>query len=372
MNLRTYKDPLERRVGLATELQIELNQIGESLMDPTDKIHCENLIGAVTIPLGVAGPLHLRGPHAEGEFYVPLATTEGALVASISRGCKAIESVGGADVYAYKYGQTRGPVFAVKSVKQARTFYTWIRDNEKRLAEVAESTSHHLKYKSATIKGVGNYVYVRFHFETGDAMGMNMVTIATQKIVELIEQETEIKCLAVAGNYDLDKKPSWLNFIATRGYEVWAEVTLTAEIIKTILKTTPQKIFDVWLAKCMVGSAMAGSLGFNSHVANVVAAFYAATGQDLGHIAEGSMGITTTKLVENNLYCSIYLPSIQLGTVGGGTTLGTQSEARSLLKVEGAQGLAEVLAGAVLAGEISLLASLAEGTLARAHKNLGR
>jgi hydroxymethylglutaryl-CoA reductase (NADPH) len=373
MNLRSYQSAKERKEALETELKADLTTIGAAQMDEESSAHCENMIGAVSIPMGVAGPLKLSGEHANGEFYIPLATTEGALVASISRGAKAITEAGGATVLAYEIGTTRGPVFHTGSIKKSKELFTWINSNEEKIRQAAESTSNHLKYKKVNVKSIGAYVFMRFYFKTDEAMGMNMATIATQKITELIEEETGIACLTVAGNYDIDKKPAWLNVINCRGKEAWAEAIIPASIVKETLKTTPQEIFDVWLAKCMLGSAMSGSMGFNCHFANVIAALYLATGQDAAHVVEGSAGITTTKVLENgDLYISVFLPAVLVGTVGGGTKLKTQTEARSIMKITTSIQLAEVTAGAVLAGELSLLASLAAQSLSESHKKLGR
>ncbi len=372
MKLTDLKTVKERSAWVEKGLKVTLDGVKKSLVDEEKHIHCENLIGATSLPLGVAGPLQLKGDYVKGHFYLPLATTEGALVASVSRGCKAITLSGGSSVFAYRIGVTRGPVFYVGSLENNKKLFHWLKKNEEKLKKIAESTSTHLTYKKMMIKSLANYVFVRFYFDTQDAMGMNMATIATKKMVEHIEKETGIECLSVAGNFDIDKKPAWLNFIDNRGFKVWAEVVIPKKIIAEVLKTTSNKIFEVWLAKCMIGSAMSGSLGFNAHFANVIAALFAATGQDLAHIVEGSMGITTTKVLENgDLYVSIYLPDLMIGTVGGGTGLKTQSEARAIIGVKKSIELAEVVAGAVLAGEISLLASLAEGTLAKAHKKLG-
>jgi hydroxymethylglutaryl-CoA reductase (NADPH) len=199
-----------------------------------------------------------------------------------------------------------------------------------------------------------------------------MVTIATDSMIRIIEDKTTIKCLSISGNFCVDKKPSWLNFISGRGKRVWAEVILKERVIKEILKTTTEKLYDVWLSKCLIGSIMSGSLGFNSHFANIVAAFFAATGQDLAHVVEGSLGITTMKKIKKDLYVSVYLPDVMLGTVGGGTRLEIKKEALSLIGVKSSSELARVLGGAVLSGEISLLASLAEGSLSEAHQKLGR
>lgn len=377
MDLRGYKSAKERRAALKKELKLNLQNISSFTFDETvvSSRNCENLIGATHIPLGVAGPLKIRNQ----EYYLPLGTTEGALVASVNRGCKAISLSGGANVFVYRAGTTRGPVFYTESLEKSKKVYQWIKKNETKLKRAAEKTSAHLTYQKAKISGVGNYIFVRFSFDTQDAMGMNMVTIASQKMTDLIEKETGAVCLAVAGNFDVDKKPSWLNFIQNRGFTAWADVVLPKEIVLEVLKTTPPKIFDVWLGKCMIGSAMSGSLGFNAHYSNVVAAIFLATGQDPAHVVEASMGITTTKVLPNgDLYCSVYLPALMVGTVGGGTSLATQKEALSILGIAGgdngknAEKFAEIIAGAVLAGEVSLLASLAEGSLAKAHERLGR
>ncbi|HEX8931760.1 MAG TPA: 3-hydroxy-3-methylglutaryl-CoA reductase, partial [Patescibacteria group bacterium] len=246
---------------------------------------------------------------------------------------------------------------------------------ESLLKKTAESTSKHLRLTKIMVRSLANYVFVRFSFDTQDAMGMNMVTIATQKMTQLIEEETGIECLSVAGNFDIDKKPAWLNFIENKGIKAWAEIVIPEKVVQDSLKTTPEKIFDVWLSKCMIGSAMSGALGFNAHFANIIAALFIATGQDPAHVVEGSMGITTAKVLKNgDLYFSIYLPALMLGTVGGGTNLATQKEALTILGIENnkVEKLAEIVAGTVLAGELSLIASLSEGSLAKAHQELGR
>jgi hydroxymethylglutaryl-CoA reductase (NADPH) len=203
-------------------------------------------------------------------------------------------------------------------------------------------------------------------------MGMNMVTIATTELAQTIEKATGARCVTVAGNYDVDKKPSWLNMIEGRGHKAWAEVTIPKRVLGQTLKTTAKAVYDVWLAKCMIGSAMSGSMGFNAQYANVVAALFLATGQDPGHIGEASCGITTAEVLGDDLYVSVYLPDLMVGTVGGGTGLATQKEARVIIGAKTTEEFAEVTAAAVLAGELSLLASLSEGTLATAHQALAR
>ena len=307
------------------------------------------------------------------EYYTPLATTEGALVASISRGCKATTESGGITVYVENIGITRGPVFKLKNLSEAMRSEIWIEKNFKNLAKLAESTSSHLKLLKADYKVVGRNLFVRFYFNTGDAMGMNMATIATEVMVKLIEQKTKAKCVSLSGNFCVDKKPSWLNFILGRGKKVWAECLLPKKVVTNVLKVTPEEIIEVVEKKCHLGSMISGSLGYNSHFANIAAAIFAATGQDLAHVVEASLGITSAEVLENgDLYFSIYLPSLIVGTVGGGTHLPAQQEALKIMKVGSVLEYAMVVGAAILAGELSLIASLAEGSLAKAHQRLGR
>lgn len=374
MNLKDFKTTKERREFLEKELNIKLENTSKAHVDDEKLIHCENLIGSTILPLGVAGPIRIHNlEFGIKNYYLPLATTEGALVASVSRGCKAINLSGRVTTFVENVGVTRGPVYETSGLQESFEFKNWLEYNFKLLKIEAEKTSSHLKLLKYETSIVGDNVFVRYFFNTGEAMGMNMVTIATTAINQLIKSKTKVRCLSVSGNFCIDKKPAWLNFISGRGKRVWAEVTLKKEVVEQVLKSTPEKIFDVWLAKCMIGSAMAGSLGFNAHFANIVAAFFAATGQDLAHVVEGSIGMTTCKVLKNgNLYVSVYLPAVIIGTVGGGTKLKTKQEALSIVGAKNSIQLAEVLSGAVLAGEISLLASLAEGTLAKAHSELGR
>lgn len=398
MNLRDLKTIKERRDVIEIASDTKLPQIGSHIanLEVASTKNCENMIGAAQIPLGIAGPLaiqHVIQSESDGsdkkdfsvthqnqntlrEYYIPLATTEGALVASISRGCKIITKSGGAIVDSHNVGVTRGPVFYTGTIKNGTKLWKWIKENKSELAKVCEITSGHLTLKDIVVKSLANYTFVRFVYDTQDAMGMNMATIATQRAVEYIEQETGINCVAVGGNFDIDKKPAWLNSILGRGMKVWAEVIIARGDVETILKTTPEKFFDTWLSKVMLGSAVSGSIGFNAHISNVIAALFIATGQDPAHVVEGSLGITTAKVLENgDLYVGVFLPSLLVGTVGGGTSLPTQSEALEILGVKGEGKVgefAEVIGAACLAGEISLLASLTEGTLAKSHLRLGR
>ncbi len=384
-SLRDFKNARRRRDFLQSELKIDLKHISQFSFteDEVNGKNIENLIGTAQIPLGVAGPLTIANlpnpPYQTASSayspYVPLATTEGALVASVSRGCKAISESGGTTIEINNVGVTRAPVFKTKGISQSVQVKKWIGENYEEIKRICESTSSHLKLKKIESNFSGRNLFIRFFFDTEDAMGMNMATIATEAVIPFIEKETGIECISVSGNYDVDKKPSWLNFITGRGKRVWAEAVISKEIVKDVLKTTPEKIADLVYRKVLTGSIMSGSMGFNAHYSNIIAAIFAATGQDLGQVVEGSLGITSAEVLENgDLYFSIHLPSLMIGTVGGGTNLPTQKEGLAIMGIKSGdtKKFAEIIAGAVLAGELSLLASQAEGTLAKAHVQLGR
>lgn len=345
-------------------------------MEEAQKKNIENPIGTIQIPLGIAGPIKIKGEHAKGEFYIPLATSEGALVASVNRGCSAITEAGGATVRITGDKMTRAPVLRTKSIEEALKVREWIKENFKRLKEAAESTTRHGKLiKIDPILIVGPYLYPRFVFTTGDSMGMNMVTIATEKAMKLLTRETGAHLIALSGNACVDKKPAALNLIEGRGKSLTAEVKIPAKIVEKTLKTTPRAIQEVNLAKNFAGSAISGSMGFNAHYANIIGAIFLATGQDEAHITEGSLGITIAEEINGDLYFSVTLPDVPLATVGGGTRLETASECLQIMGVKGSgkvQKFAEIVAGAVLAGELSLMGALAAGHLARAHIRLGR
>ncbi len=381
VSLRDFKDAKSRRNFLEKELKIDLDKVSHLSFGEEEVLgrNIENLVGAVDIPMGVAGPLLIQSQESRVKsqgIYVPLATTEGALVASISRGCKAISQSGGAIVAVEDLGVTRGPVFKVRDLRHSLGVKNWIFKNFKKLAKVCEETSGHIKLLKVKTLSEGKNVFTRFYFDTSDAMGMNMATIACEKAAHLIEEKTGAECISLSGNCDVDKKGAWLNFLTGRGRRVWAEVVLTRDVVENILKVKPEEIVELVYRKCLIGSAMSGSMGFNAHFSNVVAAIFLATGQDPGHIVEGSMGITSAELTESgDVYFSVYLPSLLVGTVGGGTRLPAQKQALNLMGVAGSGNVlkfAEIVGATVLAGEISLIASQAEGTLARAHLKYAR
>jgi hydroxymethylglutaryl-CoA reductase (NADPH) len=370
-----------RRRVLASETGVDLTTTGEYAFPAVEaEDNAENMLGAIQIPLGVAGPVTVDGGVASGEYHLPLATTEGALIASVNRGCAAIQAAGGAEARVIDSGMTRAPVFRVAGVAEAETVVDWVDEHVDRLREAAESTTSHGELLAVDPYVVGDSVYLRFVYDTKDAMGMNMATIATREACELVESETPAELVALSGNLCSDKKPAAINAIEGRGHTVVADVLLPTELVEDRLDTTPEAIAEANTRKNLVGSAKAGALGFNAHAANVVAAAFLATGQDEAHVVEGANTITSVEAREEGLYASVSLASLQVGTVGGGTSLPTQSEALELLGLAGggdppgsnADALAEVIATGALAGELSLLAALASRNLSSAHEELGR
>ena len=341
----------------------------------------ENMMGTVQVPLGVVGPVDINGAALDDERYLPLATTEGALLASVNRGCSVINKSGGATARVTKAGMTRAPVFSVTDVAEGLALVEWVRDNEAALREAAEETTSHGELQGVTPYVVGNNVYLRFRYDTKDAMGMNMVTIATKAACEVVERETAASLVALSGNLCTDKKPAAINAVEGRGRSVTADVVVPSEVVADTLDTTPDAIAEINTRKNLLGSAKAGALGFNAHVANPVAAMFLATGQDEAQVVEGANAITTAEVTDDgDLYISVSLASLEVGTVGGGTKLPTQSEALDILGVAGggepagsnADALAEAIAVGALAGELSLLAALGSQHLSSAHESLGR
>jgi len=371
-----------RRQYLEKTVGVRLENIGKTIIDLNTVVgrNIENVIGAVQIPVGVAGPLLVRGDYANGYFYVPLATTEGALVASVNRGAKFVTESGGVRVKVLKDGMARAPLFRLPSLIDAVEFVEWVTQHFDDLKKAAESTTRHGRLKEVQPFVVGNYVWLRLVFSTGDAMGMNMATIASEAVAKYVQQHfPKARLVALSGNMCVDKKANAVNFILGRGKTVTAEAVVKREVLER-LGITVEDVHEVNVRKNLIGSALAHSYGFNAHFANIVAAIFIATGQDVAQVVESSMGITSTEPRDEGLYISVFLPSLEVGTVGGGTGLPTQREALALLGVAGsgnppgtnALKFAEIIAATVLAGELNLLIALARNELASAHQRLGR
>ncbi|MHA1603587.1 MAG: hydroxymethylglutaryl-CoA reductase (NADPH) [Candidatus Freyarchaeota archaeon] len=376
-----------RRKALEKIIGKELKHIGSYSIDmkQTASRNIEAPIGVQQIPLGVAGPLRVKGEIADGEYFIPLATTEGALVASVNRGCSIITASGGARAKVLKNAITRAPCIVVPDTEHAVKLVNWVEDNFEKIREVFQGDDPFLKLQDFQYWIVGRNVFLRFLANTADAMGMNMVTSASQAVCDFIHENLPwAETIALSGNMCVDKKPTALNFILGRGKTVQSEVVLKKDYIREKLKTTAESMVEVVYRKIYVGTGQAASYGFNSHVANIIAAVWLATGQDAAHIGESSMGMVTAEVVDGgDLYVSLTLPSMICGTIGGGMWLSQMQEALSIMDCGGgfmrgkppgtlAKKFAEIACSAALAGEISLIAALAAGHLARAHEVLGR
>jgi len=344
---------------------------------------CENVIGYVPIPVGVAGPLILDGE----EYRVPMATTEGCLIASTNRGCSAIRTSGGCTSYVTGDGMTRAPVLRLPSAKQACDIKNWIEDHENMsvLQEAFNETSRFAKLKEVKCAVAGRLLYLRFKASTGDAMGMNMVSKGCENALQFLKfQFPLIEVVSLSGNYCTDKKPSAINWIEGRGKSIVCEAVISASVVQKTLKTSVEALVDININKNLIGSAMAGSIGGqNAHSANIVTAIFIATGQDPAQNVVSSNCITLIEpsgADKKDLYISCSMPSLETGTVGGGTNLPAQSACLKMLGVHGSnvyagknsQQLARIICATVLAGELSLLSALASNNLVKSHMRLNR
>ena len=336
----------------------------------------ENVVGYVPIPVGIAGPLLLNGKL----HHLPMATVEGTLVASTSRGCRSIHESGGASSTVLGHGMTRAPVVQFPSACRAAVFKRWLEQNFEEAKTAFDATTRHGELSSIKVTVAGTYAYARFCCSTGDAMGMNMVSKGVEAVLSNLQKHfQDMHVLGLSGNMCADKKPASINWIEGRGYSVVVEATLSEESVRTVLKTSAEAMVNLNIAKNLVGSAMAGTSagGFNAHAANIVTAIFIACGQDPAQVVESANCITLMHSTPGGgVHVSCTMPSIEVGTVGGGTHLAAQ---RSCIDAVGAhvhgfagKDLAQVVAGAVLAAEVSLIAALSSGQLVGAHMRLNR
>jgi hydroxymethylglutaryl-CoA reductase (NADPH) len=339
--------------------------------------HIENFVGTVQLPVGVIGPLRINGVYANGDFYVPLATSEGALIASYNRGARVASLSGGVRTVCLTDRVSRAPGFIFKDLVEAGKFIVWVvKKFEDLKKQVSKTTAHgHLEDVKVTLDG--NYVFLNFEYTTGDAAGQNMVTIATDAICQLIVAECPVKPRHwfIESNMSGDKKATAMSYLYVRGKKVIAEAVIPRRLVARILHTTPETIMEYWKMS-FVGGVQTGSIGVQGHYANGLAAMFIACGQDAACVAEASVGITRIDLIDKgDLYISVSLPNLIVGTVGGGTDLPTQRECLQMIGCKGegtARKFAEVCAATALAGEISIMGALASGQFTQAHIKYGR
>lgn len=344
---------------------------------------CENVIGYVPIPVGVAGPLIIDGK----EYFVPMATTEGCLVASTMRGCKAMNAGGGVTTVLTKDGMTRGPCVQFPSLIRAGEAKMWLdsEEGQKIIKKAFNSTSRFARLQSIKTAMAGTLLFIRFCTSTGDAMGMNMISKGVEHSLKHMAEKCgfeDMEEISVSGNYCCDKKPAAINWIEGRGKSVVAESIIPKDVVERVLKSDVDALVELNTSKNLVGSALAGSIGGNNaQAANLVAAIFLATGQDPAQVVESANCMTLMKNVGGNLQLTVSMPSIEVGTIGGGTILEPQGAMLDLLGVRGphptepgtnARQLARIIAAGVMAAELSLCSALAAGHLVQSHMALNR
>ncbi len=368
----------ERQTFLKEQTNIDLRHLTNYSFDPNIlRGNLENFIGIAQVPIGLAGPIKVNGEYAQGEFYIPMATTEGTLVASYSRGMKLLSQAGGVTCTVLDDAMQRAPLFVFENARFSRKFGQWVDDNFEEIKSKAEETTQSGKLTDIEQYTVGKLHWLRFNFTTGDAAGQNMVTKATHRACHwMLEQGIEgLEHFSMAANMDTDKKHSHLNTLQSRGKRVVAEATIPNELLKEIMHTSAEALFKQRQLS-NVGAILSNSANNGAHSANGLTAMFIATGQDVANIAESSAAIMHSEIKPNgDYYISITIPSLIIATYGGGTALPTQRECLEILGCFGAgkvYKLAEIMAAVVLAGELSLASAIVANEWVSSHEVLGR
>ncbi|NNC36421.1 MAG: hydroxymethylglutaryl-CoA reductase [Acidimicrobiales bacterium] len=366
-----------RQSFVAAQTGVDLEHIPHTSIDAkTLPGNVENPIGAAQVPIGLAGPVLINGEHIQDSVYVPLATTEGTLVASYSRGMRLLSEAGGVRVTVLERYMQRAPVFHFDNAKQARDFGDWLIENFDGVKAAAESTTSVGKLSHIEQYGVSKMRYLRMNFTTGDAAGQNMSGKAAQAACRwIMDNYPHAQRYTLSGAIDTDKKHSHLNTLHSRGARIVAEATIPAALMKSIMHADTKSMYRARQVST-VGGLLAGTTNNGLHAANALAALFIATGQDAANVSESQAGITYVELLDNgDLYWSITLPSVIIATYGGGTGLATQRECLEMMGCYGSGKvgrLAEICGATVLAGEISLAAAVVAGDWVESHDSLGR
>ncbi len=360
------RDWLSQRTGTALK---HISQTAFRIEETRGK--AENVIGAAHLPIGVAGPLVMNGDNAQGTFFVPLATTEGTLIATYQHGMRAAARAGGVNAQVVADVLDITPAFLVRDLAQARALVAWVQDHMESVRTAVESTTRHGRLVEVRPHVFGRHVLLQFFLSTGDAMGMNMINIAVNRAGQMIAEGFPVERWYLRSNYSSDKKAAGINLFRPYGKEVLADVTLPGYVVRNFLGTTAEEMCAFQDA-AIVGSMQAGMLGFNAHFANGLAALYIACGQDPAQIINASIGFAHLERDgDDGLHVSVRLPNVVIGTVGGGTSLPTQRECLAMLGCQGegkARKFAEIVAGTLLCGELGISSALASGRFAQAHE----
>ncbi|MGB7209651.1 MAG: hydroxymethylglutaryl-CoA reductase [Pyrinomonadaceae bacterium] len=367
----------ERRAFVKEKTGIETEYIGQFSFEPSVvQGNIENFIGVAQVPIGLAGPLLVNGEHAKGEFFVPLATTEGTLVASYNRGMKLLRESGGVTVTVVDDAMQRAPVFVFASAREARDFGFWVKENFAGIRAKAESTTNFGKLRDIQRFPASRFLYLRFNYLTGDAAGQNIVGKATKAACDwIMSVYPGIERYQLEGSFATDKKTSWVNTLHTRGKKVIAEATIPAEKLKEIMHVSVEQIFEARLTS-QLGGYLAGVNNNGAHSANGIAAMFIACGQDAANVAESSAAAVYADITKSgDYYFSITLPALIVATYGGGTGLPTQRECLEMLGCYGegkVKKFAEIVAATVLCGELSLGTAVIADEWVSSHEQLGR
>ncbi len=336
----------------------------------------EHFTGVAQIPLGLAGPLKINGEHAQGEFLIPMATTEGTLIASYNRGIKLLNLCGGVTCTVSGDAMQRAPVFVFGNAREAREFAQWVDDHLDKIAEEAEATSSVAKLQYIDTFLSNKFAYLRFNYSTGDAAGQNMVGRATFAACSwILDHYDGVKHFYLESNLATDKKASQVNVMRTRGKRVIAEAVIKREVLLQHMRVAPETLaYHAQIAN--VGAILSGANNNGAHSANAITALFIATGQDVANVSESSAGIAYAELTpENDLYMSITIPSLIVATYGGGVGLPTQRECLEMLGCYGKGKVlkfAEIVGGVVLAGELSLASAISSSDWVSSHEKYGR
>ena len=368
---QTRRRFVEERTGTA------LKHVGTYSFEPSVLPgNIENFMGVAQVPIGLAGPLRINGEHARGDFYIPLATSEGTLVASYNRGMRLLTECGGVKTTVVDHAMQRSPAFILEDALQAREFGVWVQKNFERIKAAAESTTRSGRLINIGQYSIGPIRNLRLNYTTGDAAGQNMTGKATRAACEWIVKNYPGRAKHIlSGNMDTDKKHSRANMLLTRGKRVVAECVIRADLIKNLMHTTARDLF--WARQVSnAGAFLAGSANNGAHAANGLTAMFIATGQDVANVSESHAGVTYAQLLDNgDYYWSITLTSLIVATYGGGTGLPTQRECLEMLGCYGkgkADKFAEICAAVVLAGDTSLSSAILAGDWVSSHDALGR
>jgi hydroxymethylglutaryl-CoA reductase (NADPH) len=364
-----------RRAWIEEKTGATLKHIGSVSFDTEElRGNIENPIGAAQVPMGVAGPVLVHGRHARGMFYIPMATSEGALIRSYERGMVALTRSGGVQTAILADENQIVPTFFFPDVATAAGFSGWIPKNIDAIRTAAETTTRHGKLTDVKCYQTGRQVLVNFGYNTADAQGMNMLVKATDHACKWIQANFPISSYFVFSGMCSEKRPSGFLLTRGKGKRVTAGALLTHEVLKMYLHCTAQELFDIWHST-VIGHLHANAIGYNAQYANGLTAIFIATGQDVANVVNASCGVTNFELQPEGLYVSLTLPALTVATVGGGTGLPTQREALTMMGCHGAgkaKKFAEIVAAAVLGGEISMGAAITTGEFVAAHEHYGR